>query len=110
MSDRRCGTFRDFVLITLVVAFGRAIAYFFAIVWRAYKQSLSLIAGRPLEHCRSMYLTPALGLGLVAWVFILGGVGGFSASRAGPWDSFGAILLGGAMLGSVRLLIRRGSL
>jgi len=60
MAGHRGYTFGDFILISIVSAIWRAMVFCVAVSWRAYKRSMSIIAGRPLEQCRSLYLTPAL--------------------------------------------------
>ena len=115
-GHRGGGTFKDFILISIVLATFHLIGLFFAILWRAYKKSLSLVSGRPLEHCQSLFLTPALGLGMVAWLLVLAGVLAVSApaelsyNQPPVWQSVLTVLAGGGLLYLVRVIIRRGCL
>ena len=112
MAGHRGYTFADFILISIVSAVWRGVVFCFAAAWRAYKRFLSMISGRPLEQCRSLYLTPALILGMVALVLILGALSGVS-TEGQPARVVGSIvtgLSGAGILLATRIIIRRGCL
>lgn len=112
MAGHRGYTFGDFILISIVSAIWRAMVFCVAASWRAYKRSMSIIAGRPLEQCRSLYLTPALVLGIVAWLLILGALAGAPAAPSVEQGAglVAAGLSGAAILVGTRFIIRRGCL
>jgi hypothetical protein len=113
MSERRGDSlFKHFILVGLTLAIWRAFVFALAVSWRMYKKSLALVSGRPLAHCRSLYLTPALVLSFVAWGLVLSGLLGFAGggNRSDASQSVVALLSGTGFLFVARLLIRRGCL
>jgi len=112
MAGHRGYTFGDFILISIVSAIWRAMVFCVAVSWRAYKRSMSIIAGRPLEQCRSLYLTPALALGIVAWLLIIVALARAPAVLTVE-QAAGLVATGvagaGILLGT-RFIIRRGCL
>ena len=86
----------------------KAVGYALVACWRCHEWSVSVVSGRSIERCGSLHRYPALGLGVIAWLSIAGGVVCLGIRRSQEQWAGLAILIGGGLLLLVRLLVRRG--
>lgn len=109
---RWCFSIGNFIVISILIGAWRSFVFSLGVLWRTYKKSLSVIAGRSLELCQSLYLTPALAVGLLGWMLVFGGLVAVAAvhDTQQVFPPIVTLLAGASLLYSTRLLIRRGCL
>lgn len=112
MHPGRASRVGDMILFSLIAGLWKAFCFTFVVFWRLYNRLLGALAGRPVEHCRSLFLFPAQVAGCIGCLLLFTGVTGLFMLRAveGILMAMLMLALGAGAMFMTRILIRRGCL
>lgn len=112
MHPGRASRLGDMILFSLIAGLWKGFCFTLVVLWRLYNRLLGALAGRPVDHCRSLFLFPAQFVGCLGCLLLFTGATGLFVLRAAEGILMAVLMLalGAGAMFVTRILIRRGCL